>query len=133
MWLTDDSNVRAISRIPRLLRGWRSAILPARSPPLLFPTGSNVRQQLETGDGPQRLHEGLPLILELGCSRMEARSDTDKNPPSKPEALSENLQHARDPCPSFSHYPQILSGNPRPLATSFVGRVDYWCRRRLLH
>jgi hypothetical protein len=127
MWLTDDSNVRAISRIPRLLRGEGAQSFQHARLPFFFPTGSNVRQQLETGDGPQRLHEGLPLILELGCSQTEARSDTDKNPPSKPEALSENLQHARDPCPSFSHYPQILSGNPRPLATSFVGRVDYWC------
>ena len=124
MWLTDDSNVRA-----EYLgcSGVEERNPTARSPPLLFPTDSNVRQQLETGDGPQRLHEGLPLILQLGCSRTEARSDTDKNTPSKPEALSENLQHACDPCPSFSHYPQILSGNPRPLATSFVGRVDYWC------
>ena len=126
MWLTDDSNVRAISRIPRLLRGGGAQSFQHVASPS-FPTGSNVRQQLETGDGPQRLHEGLPFILKLGCSRTEARSDTDKNPPSKPEALSENLQHARDPCPSFSHYSQILSGNARPLATSFVGRVDYWC------
>ena len=75
MWLTDDSNVRAISRIPRLLRGGGAqSCQHARLP--FFSPRSNVRQQSETGDGPQRLHEGLPLILELGCRgrRREATS-----------------------------------------------------------
>ena len=37
MWLTDDSNVRAISRIPRLLRGGGAQSFQHARLPFFFP------------------------------------------------------------------------------------------------